>query len=46
MEAIYMDQITPLFIFRKTFEEVSCHFLKTVLNLTSEETKNVPGTWK
>lgn len=39
MEAIYMDQITPLFIFSKTFEEISCHFFKTGLNLTSEETK-------
>ena len=34
-----MDQITPLFIFSKTFEEISWHFFKTGLNLTSEETK-------
>lgn len=36
-----MDQITPLFIFSKTFEEVRCHFFlkKTGLNLTSEETE-------
>lgn len=46
MEAIYMDQITPLFIFSKTFEEVRCHFFlkKNWTQFDIRRNRNVPGT--